>query len=418
MFAYDDILSINFFGDRMRPYWQHIHGNITQMLEVSNRDYGFAQRNGMRIDMEVISEAFRIGGKKYATLISLAYRQAVAGCKLVWSDKLNDKRYFLKEISSDGDLQTSDVAYPGSPFLLRYNPELLKLMLLPLFSYANNETYDKYKFDFAPHHLGFYPIGDIKNSQQENMPIEETGNLILMVEGVAGLLKNIDFVYPKYWKLITSWANYLKNHLPDPRSQRSSDDFEGKVPHNANLAAKGIIALDAAANLFSRVGDKKMEEYYRKIVANYTQSWKKLANPDNSDHYRERYDKSGFSLKYNLVYQKFLGLNTFPKDVFDLELSYYMKKMNRFGVPLVNTATYTKIDWMHWVAAFATEDQFQSFVSSTFDFANTTTPRLSLCDWYDTLKGNSLYFSARPVVGGLFSKMAVFHLENMRKNEK
>jgi len=169
---------------------------------------------------------------------------------------------------------------------------------------------------------------------------------------------------------------------------------------------------------FLELAIKKMEEYYRKIVANYTQSWKKLANPDNSDHYRERYDKSGFSLKYNLVYQKFLGLNTFPKDVFDLELSYYMKKMNRFGVPLVNTATYTKIDWMHWVAAFATEDQFQSFVSSTFDFANTTTPRLSLCDWYDTLKGNSLYFSARPVVGGLFSKMAVFHLENMRKNEK
>ncbi|HEY9755147.1 MAG TPA: hypothetical protein V6C97_08300 [Oculatellaceae cyanobacterium] len=35
-----------------------------------------------------------------------------------------------------------------------------------LFRYANNETSMPYSDSWAPHHLGFYPIGGIKTSQQ------------------------------------------------------------------------------------------------------------------------------------------------------------------------------------------------------------------------------------------------------------
>jgi len=46
-------------------------------------------------------------------------------------------------------------------------------------AYANNETAMpslNYTLEWAPHHLGYYPVGNIQVSQQENMPVEETGN--------------------------------------------------------------------------------------------------------------------------------------------------------------------------------------------------------------------------------------------------
>jgi hypothetical protein len=110
-------------------------------------------------------------------------------------------RYFLKEISSDGDLSTVDVIFPAAPMLLALRPELLVRQIVPLLacvppsyvslppplshmgrcSYGNNETTVAYPKPFAPHHLGYYPVGDILPSQQEDMPVEETANLLLML---------------------------------------------------------------------------------------------------------------------------------------------------------------------------------------------------------------------------------------------
>ena len=100
-----------------------------------------------------VQELEQAGGQKYATIAALAYRQCVGGTKLVWNTRENKLWYFMKEISSDGDLSTVDVIYPASPFFLHFNPELLRLLLVPLLEYANNETSVLYNFPWAPHHL-------------------------------------------------------------------------------------------------------------------------------------------------------------------------------------------------------------------------------------------------------------------------
>jgi hypothetical protein len=38
--------------------------------------------------------------------------------------------YFIKEISSDGDVSTVDVIYPAAPFFLYFNPELLRQLMV------------------------------------------------------------------------------------------------------------------------------------------------------------------------------------------------------------------------------------------------------------------------------------------------
>lgn len=49
---------------------------------------------------------------------------------------LNTTWAFMKEISSDGDVSTVDVIFPSSPLFFVKNPEIFRLILLPLLAYV------------------------------------------------------------------------------------------------------------------------------------------------------------------------------------------------------------------------------------------------------------------------------------------
>ena len=66
-------------------------------------------------------EAERVGGAHYAQLVALAYRQAIAACKLVAAP---DGRpfFFSKENFSNACMGTVDVNYKSAPLFLYANP--------------------------------------------------------------------------------------------------------------------------------------------------------------------------------------------------------------------------------------------------------------------------------------------------------
>jgi len=330
--------------------------------------------------------------------------------KLVYNPKTQEPWYFLKEISSDGDLSTVDVIFPASPILLYANPELINCLVVPLLAYANNETYMPYNLSWAPHHLGPYPVGNLSPNDQEQMPVEETGNLIILIAAATQMQSNMmsKIIYPHYWSLLTSWADYLITVLPDPGNQLCTDDFEGPSPHNVNLAAKGIVALEAFSYLCGVLGNTSGEAYYDKIARNYSQYWIRYAA--DFYHFRMQYNWEGsWSQKYNLLYHKVMGFDIFPQSVFETELNWYVNEnFNPFGSPLDNRNTYAKLDWLSWVAAMSyNTTQFNIIVDAIYNFANTSPSRVPLTDWYDTIAGVQKGFQARPVVGGVFAKMIV-----------
>eukprot|EP01106_Pelomyxa_sp_JSP_P003978 TRINITY_DN1605_c0_g1_i1.p1 TRINITY_DN1605_c0_g1~~TRINITY_DN1605_c0_g1_i1.p1 ORF type:complete len:276 (-),score=54.28 TRINITY_DN1605_c0_g1_i1:84-911(-) len=269
---------------------------------------------------------------------------------------------------------------------------------------------------WAPHHLGTYPIAEIYTFQQEDMPVEETANMILMLALVAKMEGGIHSSVAHFWPLLSQWANYLIDSLPDPGDQLCTDDFTGRIPHDANLALKGIIGLSAFSYLCTLKGDTENATMFSSIAQDYVSQWIQLANPTNSDHYRLRYDQEGWSLKYNLVYQRLLGLQVYPESVFTLETQYYKLMEGTYGVPLDSRDTFTKLDWEVWVG---TQESDQSYLVHMFDtiytWANMTPGRVPLTDLYQTTTGERyLDFKARPVVGGLFAPLLLHELSQRK----
>lgn len=406
MLAYDDQYSIEYFQRREQPWWRRNGAEVTDLLRSARKEHNSLLARSVAFDDELMADMRKVGGEKYAQLAVLAYRQMLAAHKLV-ADSDGSAMFFPKENFSNGCIATVDVIYPSSPFTMLFSPALLKAQLLPVLEYS---TMARWKFPFAPHDLGTYPLangqvyGGGERTEENQMPVEESGNMLIMMAALAKVEGNAGFAQ-KYWPQLTKWAEYLKDKGLDPENQLSTDDFAGHLAHNANLSIKAILALASYGILADMTGHKTEAELYKQTAKDFAQKWVGLAA--EGDHYRLAFDKAGtWSQKYNLVWDKIFGLHLFPADVIRKEIAFYETKQNQFGLPLDNRKDYTKLDWLVWTATLADNNaDFEKIVAPAYQWANETPTRVPLTDWYDTVTGKQQGFQARSVVGGLFIRM-------------
>ena len=405
--AYDDIFSIEFLGQKLRPWYARAYGGFVPMLTACIRSRDEALHAGRAFDARLLEDARRIGGEEYARLVALSYRHVWAGGKIVESPDGREPWFFHKECFSNGCMATVDVSYPASPFLALFNPMLLEGMCAPIFEYART---DDWPYDFAPHDVGTYPKGNgqaygrDRNGQlrmQGQMPVEECGNMILMVAAGAKASGRTDFAR-RYWDLLSRWAEYLLDKGLDPENQLCTDDFTGHLAHNCNLSIKAINALGAYAMLCDRVGKPDEAKRFRSAAKDMAQQWETMA--DDGDHYRLAFDKPGtWSMKYNLVWDRILGLGLFDPKIARKEVAWYLKTQNAYGLPLDNRADFTKSDWLVWCATLTeTRADFEKLIVPLYRFAHESPDRVPFSDWYFTSTAKVRGFRARPVIGGVF----------------
>jgi hypothetical protein len=406
MIAYDDLYSIELFNRRQRAWWRRNGDDAAALLSAARRDHDSLLARSKSFDEELMADMTRVGGEKYARLAALAYRQTLAAHKLT-ADFDGTPMFFPKENFSNGCISTVDVIYPGSPFPLLFNPKLMRAELEPVMQYAAT---GRWKWPFAPHDLGTYPLADGQVygggelTEVNQMPVEESGNMLIIVAALAKVEGNAAYA-EKYWPLLKKWADYLKEKGLDPENQLSTDDFAGHLAHNANLSIKAILALGSYSMLAEMTGRKTEAAEYRKTAEQFAIKWQTLAA--NEDHYRLAFDKEGtWSQKYNLVWDQILGLRLFPAEIVRKEIAFYEKTQNQYGIPLDNRKDYTKLDWLVWSATLAPgKADFEKLIAPAYQWLNETPTRVPLTDWYDTKTGKQQGFQARSVVGGIFIKM-------------
>jgi Domain of unknown function (DUF4965)/Domain of unknown function (DUF1793)/Domain of unknown function (DUF5127)/Domain of unknown function (DUF4964) len=406
MLAYDDLYSIQYMRKNLRPYWRRTGWEAADLLKAAAKDYASLQKRCQAFDQELMADLTQAGGEKYAMICALAFRQCFAAGKFV-ADENGQPLQFCKENHSNGCIGTSDVFYPMAPQFLLFGPSLAKSFLVPFMNYAAS---DRWKFPFAPHDLGTYPkangqvYGDGERGVNNQMPVEESGNLLCLMGAIAQMEGNANFA-GLYWKQLEQWAEYLKEKGFDPENQLCTDDFAGHLAHNVNLSAKAICGLGAFAKLCELRGDKTKAEDYFKLARQFAQRWVKEA--DDGDHFRLAFDKPGtWSQKYNMMWDRILSLNLFPDSALRKEMDYYKKIQNKYGLPLDNRQTYTKLDWITWTATLTqNRADFEALIAPVFTFINETPDRSPLTDWYQTKTARKVGFTGRPVIGGVFAQM-------------
>ncbi len=405
--GYDERYSVQYFNANLRPWWNNsgkatIEGELTNALN----EYQSVKQRCAAFDKQVYANGLRSGGKEYAYLCVLAYRQSIAAHTLVKSPS-GEILWFSKENNSGGFINTVDVTYPSAPLYLIYNPKLMEGMLNGIFYFSES---GKYAHPWAAHDLGTYPKAN-GQTYGEPMPVEESGNMIILCAAIAKAEGNAAYA-KKHWKTLTTWVDYLAKEGLDPKTQLCTDDFAGHLARNANLSVKAIVGIACYAQMAETLGQKETAKKYRAIAKGMVPEWIKMA--EAGDHYALTFDnKNTWSQKYNLVWDKVLSLNLFPQKVYDTETRYYLTKINKFGIPLDSRKAYTKNDWIAWTATFAPQkEQFDALIKPLYVHALETPSRVPLNDFYDSNTGIRENFKARSVVGGFYMKMLADKLKN------
>ena len=405
--AYDDLLAIRYFDDDLPPYWRRNGMDAAELLAKASAEQAAITARCLAFDQALTADAARVGGPRYAALVALCHRQSIGGSKLVADDN-GQPLFFTKENHSNGCLGTVDVFYPQAPHLLLLSTALMKATLMPIMDYAASP---RWKFDFAPHDMGRYPhatgqvYGGGEKTLDRQMMVEESANMLLLLAALAKAEGNAEFSLP-YWPLLEKWAAYLERNGYDPENQLCTDDFAGHLARNVNLSAKAVCALGAFAQLATTAGKAERASRYAEVAKTLAAKWVADAD-DGGTHTTLAFGAPGtWSQKYNLAWDRVLGLNLFPRDMLDRELAYYKSVSKPYGLPLDSRSAYTKLDWIVWTATLANDRAtFDALVDPIVRFVNETPDRSPLTDWYFTDSGKKKGFTGRPVVGGVFMPM-------------
>ena len=411
LLAYDNVKSVRYFGEDLVDWWRRGGKTFAQMMAEAVREAPEVERRCREFDAKFRREAEAAGGEKYAAIAELAWRQSFAACKFV-AGPGGEPFLLSAENRSGGMIGTTDVFYPQFPHLLYANVELAKASLAPTCIYAAS---GRWPYPYAPHDLGLFPVAEgqyygMKKGQSVGgghddtfrMPVEECGNMIILLAAVSEAEGNADFA-GRWWGEVSKWAEYLTRFGYDPGNQLCTDDFAGRMAHNANLSVKSIVALGAYARMAEMRGEKETAAKYRALAEGMVPKWIAAAKGGAHGGARIAFDRPGtWSLKYNLAWDRMLGLGLFPPEVGEAEMKVYRAEALAYGTPLDCRKTYSKSDWLMWAGCITGRREDLEFVcGGIYRYLDETPDRIAFGDWHMADSAHYCSFIARSVVGGV-----------------
>ncbi|MDO5378890.1 MAG: DUF4965 domain-containing protein, partial [Clostridia bacterium] len=424
--GYDDVAAVHYFGTPCRAWYQREGRTLFEALRDFVSRHDALWQAVCEQDTQIKEDALRAGGEDYAAVVCAAWRQTFAAHKLIATPR-GEMALLSKENDSNGCIGTVDISYPSIPILLKYSPELVNALCRPVLEFASMPVWNR---DFAPHDIGRYPYAagqvyalrhgiahgnvvpplylyppeaDLYDDRYQ-MPVEECGNMLIMLEAAVSFGAE-DALARRYAPLLDQWVRYLESYGEDPGEQLCTDDFAGHLAHNVNLAAKAMVGIACYARLLHRFGEEERAAQWEARAHEMARRWLSRSGGHPTALV---FGGEGFSMKYNLAWDLALGLHLLPESFYRDETMSYLPLMNRYGLPLDSRAGYTKSDWMAWCAAMARDGEVRrDLLAPLALYLRETKTRVPFSDWYDTHTGDYVEFIARSVQGGLFMPMLI-----------
>lgn len=417
--AYDDIASINYFGDLCKAWYFRNGAKITDAIDYAWTNFDEIITRCTAMDERVTADAAK-EGEDYVAIVNASWRHTLCAHKLIATPK-GEMALLSKENDSNGCIGTVDLSYPSMPIFLKYNPELVNAMCRPVLEFASMPVWT---YDFSPHDVGRYPCaigqvyGDSSCDERFNgdtfppyylypasadvyklkyqMPVEECGNMLVLL-AAAQIYGADKALAEQYRPILDKWVKYLVEYGEDPGEQLCTDDFAGHLAHNVNLAAKAIVGVACYGHL---VSDPSWEQTAKAMAQRLLD---KIGCEGNTPL---TLDGQGWSMKYNLLWDKILDLGLLPDSFYAAETASYVPRINAYGLPLDSRSDYTKSDWLCWCAAMADDPAVRAaLIAPLARTLRETESRVAFSDWYNTKTGHCVHFIGRSVQGGVFALM-------------
>lgn len=181
----------------------------------------------------------------------------------------------------------------------------------------------------------------------EQQPLEECGNMLIMVLAYYQRTKDVAYLNQHY-DILKQWNDFLIDEALIPANQISTDDFAGSLVNQTNLAIKGIIGIQAMAQIAEVTGNDADGQNFTNIAKDYVTRWMDLAIAETSANFTRPHtilsygNNDTYGLLYNLYADRLLGLDLVPQEVYDMQSEFYPEVFETYGVPLDTRHSLTK----------------------------------------------------------------------------
>ncbi|KAI7031471.1 DUF1793-domain-containing protein [Hortaea werneckii] len=386
--------AINYLGNTQTGLYRSVWSTEAEAIDFFLQDYDSAYKASLSFDAEVraksssVSDAF---GDQYADIVEASVRQTFGAIELTASfhlapnlqdtdphvqvpadDLEASPQAFIKEISSDGNLNTVDIIFQTWPVFISLNPDYIRLLWEPIMSYSASGRWPK---EYVIHDMGtHYPNATgHDDGREEHMPLFETSSLFILFYAYQKYTGDASWAR-QYSSLLTGYADYLVDHSLYPQAQLISVDAIRGYPNQTALAMQSAMGLKAASKLldndfYAEIADSYASKIYDQALG--------LDGPtvQDSTHFTYYYGQDD---TWNVIFAAhsdvLLELDTFPSAAWDMQSEWYLRQMRELGLPFAGPSdnlayTGSKLTWglSDWniVAASASSTAVQAAVINT-----------------------------------------------------
>ncbi|KAK5113984.1 hypothetical protein LTR62_003107 [Meristemomyces frigidus] len=419
----DRVEAIDFLGEAQTGYYRSKWPTTSAALAYFLDNYESAYQASMHLDALIRSKAEAVSstfGNQYADLVEASVRQTFATFELtVPAEHLTaTPQVFLKEISSDGNIQTIDLIFQSWPIFVSLNPNYIRMLLQPILSYLQA---GRWPHPWVIHDLGYsYPNATgHDDGKAEQMPLFETSSLFLLIYTYVKFTSDETWI-TEYLPLLEGYAQYLITHSLYPPAQLISVDAIHPSPNQTALAMQSAIALNAASLLLHNTSYAETAAFIAHTIY-FEGLGLDGATPEESKHFTHNY---GNDNTWNVVFCAYtdvlLNLSTFPAAAWEMQSRWYLEEMQEYGLAFAGPAedlefdggelSWGLLDWNMVAAAASSVDVQAAVVNTSHAFLSITTNTAPFGTKYQVQgpdAGKWIGNKARSTVGSMFALLAL-----------